>query len=189
MTTKVVNAAASSSVRLPGEQGQTSASESKVVDFATLGRVPNRLSLARRRLTSRDLEVVEATPELLSTNIPSPGASAPDISLLQGFNATIPSSERGKLRRRKMRHVEIPPLGLKQMALSARGLLIDDPRTADLGTDAVPPTKTRTKQGRVSLSANVRLGRNELERQTREIRQDRENVDVRRVRQTLKGRA
>ena len=178
MSHKVVNAA-SSSARPSGEQKH--AGTSNVVDFATLSRARSRLSLAGRRLTSRDLEIAEATPELLSANIPSPDASTPNVSLLQGFEATIPSSERGKLRRRKMRHVETPPLGLNQMALSARGLLIDDLRIENPRPNGVSPTKTRTKQGRVSLSANARFGRNELELQAREIGQDRDHINVRRV--------
>jgi division protein 1 len=180
MTTRVVNAAVSSSVLSSGEEKH--ASTSKVVDFATLGRAPGRMSLAGRRLTSRDLEVVEATPELLSANIPSSDASMPDVSLLQGFKATTPSSERAKLRRRKMRHVETAPLRLKQMQLTARGLLLDDSYTQDPHMNGKSlPTKTPTKQKRVSLGTNVGLDRNELERQAIEIGQDREHITVRRV--------
>jgi division protein 1 len=182
MSNKVVNAAAKSSTHPSSEQEH--AGTSNVVDFATLSRARSRLS---RRLTSRDLEIAEATPELLSANIPSPDASTPDVSLLQGFEATIPSSERGKLRRRKMRHVETPPLGLNQMALSARGLLTGDLRIEDPRTNGVSPTKTRTKQGRVSLSTNARFSRNELEFQAREIGQDRDHINVRRVRQAPIG--
>lgn len=73
-------------------------------------------------------------------------------------------------------------MGLKQMGLHARGLLTDD-----LGFDERAPasstsvSKLRPKRARESLSASVRLGRSELERQTEEILLDREHVEVRRV--------
>lgn len=176
MTPNRIHAAATSSTRQPAEQrAQNYASTSKALDFTTIGRAPGRLSLATRRLTSRDLEVVEATSELLATELPSPDPSTSEVSLLRGFNATIPSSERGKLRRRKMRHVDTEPLGLKQMGLNARGLLTDDAQLA------APGHKRHAKRGRESLSATVQLGRSELERQTEEILLDRDNIEVRRV--------
>ena len=62
------------------------------VDFATLGRAPRRLGFGSRRVTSRDLQIVEATEELLGEEVPEPDVVAQNVSLLRGFNATIPSA-------------------------------------------------------------------------------------------------
>lgn len=185
MTPKMVNAAASSSTgsrpqpATVRDQPHLYPKSLKALDFSTLGRAPGRLGLAGRRLTSRDLQIVEATPELLDAEIPEAQGVASDVSLLRGFNATIPSSEKGKTRRRKTRNVETPHLGLKKLGQNARGLLSDD-------ADEVPAPigrgrKGKGRKGRESLGASVKLGREELEHQTREIMLDKENITIRRV--------
>lgn len=145
-----------------------------------------RLSLGSRRITSRDLQVVEATDELLNAEIPDldPESAAASVSLLRGFNATIPSSEKGKSRRRKTRNVDAPRMGLKQLGMNARGMLTDDEDRH--GTDdELRHGDRRDKKGkrkpRPSFAANVKIGKEELARQKEEVLLDKENIHVRRV--------
>jgi mitochondrial division protein 1 len=167
------------------------------MDFATLGRAPFRLGvgISTRRITSRDLQIVEATEELLDTEVPEPKGVASDVSLLRGFQATIPSSEKGKARRRQMRNVETPRLGLKKMGLHARGLLAEEEEDHEGQSVAseddvvlvakADPGNTKRKgkrRGRESLGAGKTFGKEELTRQTKEIMRDKENIHVRRVR-------
>jgi mitochondrial division protein 1 len=159
------------------------------MDFATLGRT--RLGLNTRRITSRDLQIVEATEELLDAEVPEQEGVASDISLLRGFNATIPSAEQSRSRRRQMRNVETPKLGFKKLGLNARGLMTDEDDLEDQSVASeddvvVVPRPGAGKQkgkrrGRESLSTLKTLGRDELSRQTKEILRDKENIHVRRV--------
>ena len=96
------------------------------MDFATLGRAPMHLTLGSRRVTSGDLQIVEATEELLDADVPEAEGVASNVSLLRGFNATIPSAEKSRTRRRMMRNVDTPRIGLKKLGMSARGLMVDD---------------------------------------------------------------
>ncbi|EGO02824.1 hypothetical protein SERLA73DRAFT_47795 [Serpula lacrymans var. lacrymans S7.3] len=163
------------------------------MDFATLGRAPMRMSLGGRRITSRDLQIVEATEELLDAEVPEPEGVASNVSLLRGFNATIPSAEKSRTRRRQMRNVDTPRIGLKKLGMSARGLLMDEEEDEDEGRsvaseeDVVVVTKAHERnkrkgkrRGRESLSASKTLGKEELTRQTKEIMRDKENLHVRR---------
>jgi division protein 1 len=182
MTTRMINSAASSvSAQSSSASNGRVRSSGKILDFATLGRAPGRLSHANRRVTSHQLEILEATSELTSS--PIPPESEDEFSLIRGFNATAPSSERGKTRRRKTRHVETGPLGLKEMGSKARGLLTDS--ATETNENGLPVANSRALRSRSSLSANVRLGRPELERQKEEIRVDQEHIAVRRVRDPL----
>lgn len=167
------------------------------MDFATLGRAPLRLSLGRRRITSRDLQIVEATEELLNEEVPEPEGVAQNVSLLRGFNATIPSAEKSRIRRRQTRNVETPKLGLKRLGISARGMLGDEEEhegesvASEDDVVVVSSAETRgrknkgKRKGRQSLSAGKTFGREELVRQTQEIERDKENLHVRRVRPVL----
>ena len=166
------------------------------VDFATLGRAPLRLGFGSRRVTSRDLQIVEATEELLQEDVPEPEGVAENVSLLRGFNATIPSAEKSRMRRRQTRNVETPRLGLKRMSLGARGLLGDeedqDGESVASEEDMVMVGRSEQngrrkkakgkRRGRQSLSAGKTFGTDELVRQTHEIERDKENLHVRRVR-------
>lgn len=164
------------------------------MDFSTIGRAPLRFSLGTRRITSRDLEIVEATDELLEEEVPEPEGVASTVSLLRGFNATIPSAEKSRTRRRQTRNVDAPRLGLKKLGLNARGMLgEEEDQDGDSGTsddDVVVVAKPgaggkkgKTKRkGRYSLSATKHFGKEELVRQKQEIRRDKENIHVRRVR-------
>lgn len=163
------------------------------MDFATLGRAPLRLGLGSRKMTSRDLQIVEATEELLLEEIPEPEGVASNVSLLKGFNATIPSAEKARTRRRQTRNVDAPRLGLKKLGMGSRGLLMDEEENDHdsvaseddvvlVGGSAGKGKKGKSKRKeRASLSAGVRLGKDELVRQTHEIERDKENLHVRRV--------
>lgn len=163
------------------------------VDFATLGRAPLRFTMSSGKVTSKDLQIVEATEELLEEEVPEPEGVASNVSLLRGFSATIPSADRSRSRRRQTRSVETPKLGLKKLSIAARGILADDDDHEHDGTvsedDVVLVGNSDTKRrkgkvkrkGRQSLSASVSLGKEELVRQTKEIGRDKENLHVRRV--------
>jgi division protein 1 len=184
MTPKMMAHAQTVSVR-PRAIGTSSTRPT--LDFATIGRTPLRLGLAgARRTTSRELEVVETASELLAAALPdaSPDGETGAPSLLRGFEATVPSADTARARRRATRNVEAPRLGLKRLSLGARGLMADE---AESEEDVVVVAREqrgrrgRKKRGRESLSANKVFGREELERQTREIARDKENLHVRRV--------
>lgn len=158
------------------------------MDFATIGRAPLRITLGNRRVTSRDLQVAEATQELLGADVPEPEGVASDVSLLRGFNATIPSSDKNRTRRRQLRNVHVPKAGLKKLGLQARGMLDDDPEdghsvVSEDDVVVVDQTKRKGKRKpRESLSTTKILGKVELSRQADEILADKENLHVRRVR-------
>lgn len=183
MTPRMVQAAVTSS----RNSSIPSVGSSKVgpkVDFNTIGRAPLRLTM-NRTVTSQDLEILESTPDLLLTPIPEPDGVAKDVSLLKGFNATIPSSEKGKIRRRKMRNVgfdedqgEGP--GLKKLGFQTRGLLTEGAQDHD-EAQGNTGKKRRAKKGRESAMSSKLLGPEELNRQRGEILQDKENLHVRRV--------
>lgn len=173
MTPRMVHHATTRSRR-----GEPSGITSKY-DFSTIGRAPLHLGLGRR-VTSRDLQIVESAPDLLNADVPEPEGIAQDVSLFQGFQATIPSSERNKTRRRRMRNVQFEgdeELGPKRLGTGARGHLTND--TTDFGGRGVKRKSKKTT--REPLSASKVLGKEELSRQRKEILQDKENLHVRRV--------
>ncbi|KAF8917593.1 WD40-repeat-containing domain protein [Mucidula mucida] len=187
MTPRMINSAstANSRQRQAVENGTVGRTR---VDFATLGRAPLRLGMGSRRVTSRDLEVMEATEELLHAEVPEPDGVASNVSLLRGFNATIPSAEQSRTRRRQMRNVDAPHLGLKKLGMNARGLLTEDDDghsvTSEDDVVMVPRIETgrkgKKRRGRESLSTSKLLGKEELSRQKKEILRDKENLHVRR---------
>lgn len=192
MTPRMVSATANAaSRRAIGGAGISSSR----LDFATLGRAPLRFSMNARRLTSRDLQIVEATDELLEEEVPEPDGVASNVSLLRGFNATIPSADKSRTRRRQTRSVEAPKLGLKKLTMSARGMLTEDDDLDHenesvvseddmvlIGESAGKGKRGKgKKKGRQSLSAGITLGKEELSRQAKEIKRDKENLHVRRV--------
>ncbi|KAF8603218.1 WD40 repeat-like protein [Ceratobasidium sp. AG-I] len=169
MTPRRVAAAASAAAA-----GTADRPSPKVIDFASIGRVPLRISLARRA-TARELSVQEATDSLLLEPIPDTPAAETDhsVSFMRGFSATVNSADAGRNRRRKARNVDIPHLGLKTKALAARGML------GNSEAEEAPSPK-RSARNRQSLSSSVKLSREELASQKAEIIQDRENIHVRR---------
>jgi mitochondrial division protein 1 len=184
MTPKMMAHAQTVSVR-PRAIGTSSTRPT--LDFATIGRTPLRLGLGARRTTSRELEVVETASELLATALPdaSPDNEMSRPSLLRGFEATVPSADSARQRRRATRNVDAPRLGLKRLSLGARGLMADEEAESEEDVVVVGREQRgrhgRKKRGRESLSANKVFGREELERQTREIARDKENIHVRTV--------
>ena len=181
MTPRMINAAASSR--------RNDGGVSRQLGFASLGRSPMRLSLGSRRITSRDLQIVETAPELLREDVPEPGGVASDVSLLRGFTATIPSATKGKMRRRQARHVDVGSLGLKKFGSNVSGLLEDEDLVASEASEEeavllIGKKKSKWKpkrRGRQSIGAGISFGKEELERQADEILRDKENLHVRRV--------
>jgi mitochondrial division protein 1 len=188
MTPRMIGSASSLSSR----QSRAPVSDSRLsgsrMDFVTLGRAPVRLGMSRR-ITSRDLQIVEATDELLQSEVPEPDGVASTVSLWRGFNATVPSAELGKARRRQTRSVEAPHLGLKRLGMSVRGIMTDeedhDGRSVASEDDVVIVNdqnhRKAKRKGRESLSAAKLLGKDELTRQKNEILRDKENIHVKRV--------
>ncbi|KAJ3754053.1 WD40-repeat-containing domain protein [Lentinula raphanica] len=191
MTQKMMKTASTLSSKQARERiGNSSMSQSRL-GFATLGRAPLRLGLGTRRITSRDLEIVEATEQLLHVDVPEPDGVASNVSLLRGFNATIPSAEQSKSRRRQMRSVDAPHIGLKKLGMNARGMIMDEEDhegqsvTSEDDVVMVPRSSDITlrkgkRRGRESLSTAKMLGKDELTRQRKEILRDKENIHIKR---------
>lgn len=146
------------------------------------------MGIGSKRITSGDLQIFEATDELLEADVPEPAGVASNVSLLKGFNATIPTAEQSKARRRHMRNVDTPRLGLRKLGMSARGMMAEE-EDHDAGSSVASEEDVvvvrgagKQKKGRESLSAAKRLGTEELTRQTQEIVRDKENLHVKRVR-------
>lgn len=181
MTPKMISHAASSSSRTNGALGMPK----RNVDFLTIGRAPMRFGLGKRRITSTELQVAEAVDEILSADVPEPEGVASNVSLLRGFQATIPSATKGKSRRRQTRNVDTPHIGLKKLGANARGLLYEigeQEHEHESGSeDDVVVVKRRGRRARESLGASVALGKEELRRQEAEILLDKENIHVRRT--------
>ncbi|KAK1224703.1 Mitochondrial fission protein [Marasmius sp. AFHP31] len=180
MTPKMMNNAATVSSRNTPPTITGGMARPRVDHFATLGRAPLRLSMGSRRLTSRDLEIVEATEQLLNVEVPEPEGVASDVSLLKGFNATIPTAEHSKTRRRQMRSVDAPHIGLKKLGMNARGMLTEEEEHDEDVVLVHGLGRKGKSKGRESLSATKMLGKDELLRQSKEIQRDKENLYVKR---------
>lgn len=182
MTPRMVQTAASSSrTNQPGRIMEARGLSN--FNFSTLGRAPLRLAM-KQPVTSQDLGILESTPDLLQTPIPEADGVAKEISLLKGFNATIPSSEKGKARRRQVRNVQFDDenegedSSHRKLGMQARGML-----TEGAHNDEEHGTHGRKRRGAKrgdALTASKILGKEELSRQRREILQDKENLHVRR---------
>jgi division protein 1 len=149
--------------------------------------------------TSISLAIRERANELLQLPIPMvPGPSNPSdaVSLLTGFRATAPSSNAARLKRRRRR------AGLSDE---------NAPLTPQLAIEARPPTErpvgrrqsaiglgTPKKHGRrksLAFTTNANGGeatlpdmsREELELEVAEILQDQANLEVRKVRSSLRS--
>ena len=178
MTPRMLNSA---SIIASGQRSREADSSTRI-DFASIGRVPFRLALGPHGTTSRDLQIVEAADELLEAVIPEPDGIATNVSLLKGFNATIPSADQSRARRHQMRRVNTPRLGLKRLGMAARGMITEDDNQSVASEDVVLVSSSESPKmrGRKSLSA-AKLGEEELSRQAAEIARDKENLHVRRV--------
>jgi mitochondrial division protein 1 len=170
------------------------------LDFAALSRAPLRITMTKRRITSRDLEIVEVTDELLDTDVPEPEDLAQNVSLLRGFNATMPSSGQGKERRRRARNLNVPKASLRKLGMASdrrdereslaeadKGPTVvseDDDDLVVVGHETESRHKAR-RRGKGRLNLTKTLGKEELNRQKKEILRDKENIHVRRVRSSL----
>ncbi|KAE8266343.1 hypothetical protein A4X09_0g6002 [Tilletia walkeri] len=122
-----------------------------------------------------------------------PGGIASQVSLLDGFNATLPSALQGRTRRRKARASHRPHMGLKAMGDNARGLLGDssgtEPPTSAVEAAAASTFETKEARKARKAARGASLGKDaaapltapELEEQVDEIRQDKERLNVRRM--------
>ncbi|KXN87547.1 Mitochondrial division protein 1 [Leucoagaricus sp. SymC.cos] len=168
MTPRMMNSAATVSAR-----PRASVAGSSRMDFAMLGRAPMRLGFVQsHRVTSRELQIVEATEELLEAEVPEPEGVASNVSLLRGFEATIPSADKSRTRRRQTRHVETPKLGLKKLGMSARGLMTEEEDNEGKSVASEEDVVLVTEKGPKR--------KEELARQQVEIMRDKENLHVRR---------
>jgi division protein 1 len=148
--------------------------------------------------------IMEAVPRLLATPVDGSDAdptygthrSLDKVPLIQGFKATIPSSEMAKQRRRRVRggvadeEVGAGKIGLKKLGDQARGLLTEGEEQAEVpdeqGAMVVGRKSKRRRRGHKdsrnhSISAGKELGLEELMRQADEIGMDKDNLRVRRV--------
>ncbi|CAO1635589.1 unnamed protein product [Parajaminaea phylloscopi] len=118
----------------------------------------------------------------------SSGKPDAQVSLLRGFEATIPSATQSRDRRRKERARDGPKLGLKSMGDRARGLLTDGDTSID---DVSGPStggatfveREKRKEQRSQLRAkhkDIPLSESDLLRQEREVKREKEDIDVRR---------
>lgn len=113
-------------------------------------------------------------------------ASASQVSLLRGFEATIPSAKQARSRRRRERAREGPRLGLKQMGDRARGLLTDgDVDSPDASFDASVASPSRDarrkeRQAMRSKAKDIPLSEESLHRQSGEVTKEKDDIDVRR---------
>lgn len=159
----------------------------------------------KEKPTATSLMIMEAVPRLLAT--PVDGSDNDDaygahrtvdkVSLIQGFKATIPSSEMAKQRRRRVRggvadeEVGGGKIGLKKLGDQARGLLTEgdgEPEAKEDEENAMMVGRKAKRRRRgykdsrnQSISSGKELGLEELMRQADEIGMDKENLRVRRV--------
>lgn len=188
--------------------------------FSALGRfstgLPQTFKYRKEPPTATSLMIMEAVPRLLATPVDVSSASmgqeddvftahrhrnaVEKVALIQGFKATIPSSEMAKLRRRRVRgglaDEEVGgggggggKMGLKRLGDQARGLLTegegDEPRRGEgeeEGKTVGRKSRRRRKGYKDARGPGGReLGLEELMRQADEIGMDKENLRVRRV--------
>lgn len=119
-------------------------------------------------------------------------SEANQVSLLRGFEATIPSATQSRDRRRRERTLQGPKLGLKSMGDRARGLLtdigddsIDEVVVAAAGASAQPDfvDREKRKEKRSQIRAkhkDIPLSEADLLRQEKEVRREKDDIDIRR---------
>lgn len=165
-------------------------------------------SLRQGPVTARDLHALESSYQILATaanegEVEEPRGVAREVSLLRGFQATMPSSLEGRARRRKARGRDGPHLGLKAMSDSARGLLTNGGSSSSStgaasegasaaaaaaaaaassapGADFEPREARKARRSAVSRK-EVPLSQTELQAQKDEIVQETEDINIRRV--------
>ncbi|PWN89328.1 WD40 repeat-like protein [Acaromyces ingoldii] len=166
-------------------------------------------SLRQGPVTARDLHALESSYQILATaanegEVEEPRGVAREVSLLRGFQATMPSSLEGRARRRKARGRDGPHLGLKAMSDSARGLLTNGGSSSSStgaasegasaaavaaaaaaassvpGADFEPREARKARRSAVSRK-EVPLSQTELQAQKDEIVQETEDINIRRM--------
>lgn len=112
--------------------------------------------------------------------------STTGVSLLRGFEATIPSARQARDRRRQERARQGPRMGLKQMGDRARGLLTDgdgDVGDASFDSSYASPSRDAKRKERQALrhkAKDIPLSEESLLRQSREVTREKDDIDVRR---------
>lgn len=163
----------------------------------------------KEKPTSTSLMIMEAVPRLLATPVDADDGdvftahrrtTVDKVPLIQGFKATIPSSEMAKQRRRRVRgglaDEEVGgglggKIGLKRLGDQARGLLTEGDGDGDIIVAEDAKTVGRKSRRRRRGYKDARhaggkeLGLEELMRQADEIGMDKENLRVRRVSSAL----
>ena len=144
-----------------------------------------RPALRSSRVTARDLLILERTEELCSLQVPDEVAS--EVSLIEGFKASLPSALEARADRRKRRAklvekaLELHELGLKEEVDRQRGLLSDDRST--LGA------RQKKKRGRKSALPMYDMlettTKEELEQDLGSVQNDLRTIDIKRVSQPL----
>lgn len=195
---RVLQAAAAASASLARTPYDSTVAAALVLGRSTPGfRLTNPVrSLLRFRalvkngpITASELQLAETSNQILLSaaldeNLDwEPSGVAADVSLLRGFQATLPSALEGRTRRRKARGREAPHMGLLAMGNSARGLLTDLPEPHHPAANSTPSTKDIRKVRRANTrKRDIPLGVEELQAQLDEILLDKKNLTVRRVR-------
>lgn len=145
-----------------------------------------------RRTTSTSLRILEVAPSLLTIPVPdAEPASSGSVSLLRGFQATVPSADTGKERRRKLRgsladsgiggSVGVRRIAAKEGVLGGGG----GEAAADNDGEILNPKERRRRRRETAAHDHSTKGRDidaeELVRMQDEIKWDRENLVVRKV--------
>ena len=165
----------------PGSQNGSSAKRpSPLLRLPTA--LPGGISGMQNRSTSSSLAIQEAVEKLMHMSMDDAvDDHAP--SLIRGFKATIPSSELPKQRRRMIRgglvdaDMGYEKIGLKKLGDRARGLLTEGQgEDQGLGVGRRARRKMRRREPR---SRDSKLLLDDLLQQAEEIKQDKENLQVR----------
>lgn len=147
-------------------------------------------------VTSTDLKALESSYQILSSinaanldeEIQEPKGVAKEVSLLRGFQATLPSNLDGRARRRKQRGRDDFHLGLKEMSDNARGLLINGSTSLDNSIEEdggllqqKQKEKRKARRSLANKAKEVPLTLEELQGQKEEIAIEKENLSIRRM--------
>ena len=137
--------------------------------------------------TSNSLAIQEAVERLAHMSMDSIAEDGMTPSLIRGFRATVPSSELPKQRRRMIRGGMVDEdlghekIGLKKLGDRARGLLTEG-EDADQGLGVGRKSRKKRRERGDARKRAGRLHLEDLVKQADEIAQDKENLNVRTVR-------
>ncbi|KAL1412014.1 Mitochondrial fission protein [Vanrija albida] len=171
--------------------GRPSASSSRYPLLRLPTTVPGAAALSSAKPSSTALQILERADALSRLSLDTPAVyvgEEPAVSLIQGFRATIPSSELPKQRRRMVRgeivdeDIGSEKLGLKKLGDRARGLLTEGGEPEDEGQDAGRKSRRRRKKResrRHDIHHESKLHLEDLVKHADEIAQDKENLRIR----------